>query len=556
MSDDRAEPVSAEPTRNGWLSRLRHDLRTPLNGVIGYSEMLLEDAAAELPGRFSQELRGVLEGGKQLLATLAELLPSASSAAADLAEPELVGRRLQQSLRPQMAAVRGRVSWLEAEAGSLGRPEMLADLAKIRLALERLERMVDQSATASGPAPLLAPAPAVVAAAVAAAAPEPELAPEPPAAPGAARAEACEPEPGPPPGSVAKGVGASARILVVDDLEMNRDVLSRRLRRDGHQVCVASSGTEALRMLRRESFDIVLLDLMMPDMDGDEVLHAMKADLALRDVPVVMLSALDDMSAVIRCIEMGADDYLPKPFDPVLLRARIGAGLERSRWRAREVEYLQRIELERDRAEELLRVILPEVVIPELKSTHQVKPRRCENVAILFCDIVGFTPWCENREPEEIHGVLQAMNVAFEQISEQHGLQKIKTIGDAFMAAAGLLDPSPDPVLACIRGGLEMVAAAPAVLQGGQVRVGIHSGPVIAGVIGRKKYLFDVWGDTVNVAARVESSGVPGTVSVGKDAWEQVARRCRGRSRGPVSLKGRGNLEVFLVDAVDGPTEP
>ena len=536
MSDDRAEPVSAEPARNGWLSRLRHDLRTPLNGVIGYSEMLLEDAVEELPGRFSDELRGVLEGGKQLLATLAELLPPASSVAGDLAEPEQVGRRLQQSLRPPMATVRGRVSWLEAEAGSLGRPEMLADLAKIRLALERLERMVDQSATASGPTPLPASAP--------------------PAAPGSGLAEGREPGPASPLGAAARGAEASARILVVDDLEMNRDVLSRRLRRDGHQVCVASSGTEALRMLRRESFDIVLLDLMMPDMDGDEVLLAMKADLGLRDVPVVMLSALDDMSAVIRCIEIGADDYLPKPFDPVLLRARIGAGLERSRWRAREVEYLQRIELERDRAEELLRVILPEVVIPELKSTHQVKPRRCENVAILFCDIVGFTPWCENREPEEIHGVLQAMNVAFEQISEQHGLQKIKTIGDAFMAAAGLLDPSPDPVLACIRGGLEMVAAAPGVLQGGQVRVGIHSGPVIAGVIGRKKYLFDVWGDTVNVAARVESSGIPGTVSVGKDAWEQVASRCRGRSRGPVSLKGRGNLEVFLVDAVDGPARP
>jgi CheY-like chemotaxis protein len=522
MSNPAPEPVSSEPSRNGWLSRLRHDLRTPLNGVIGYTEMLLEDLSEETPASFSEGLRAVLDSGRRFLATLAELLSAAGELAGDPSGAEQAGRRLKQVLGQPVAAVREKVAGLEAQAQALGRTEMLPDLGKIRVALGRLEKMLEQAA---------------------AAAPAAEQPPAPAGAQGTARQLDAAPAP-------SAHAAPRALILVVDDNEMNRDVLSRRLRREGHEVVTATGGAEALATIRRQAFDIVLLDLMMPDMDGDEVLLAIKSDLGLRDLPVIMLSALDDMSAVTRCIEMGADDYLPKPFDPVLLRARIGAGLERRRWRAREVEYLQRIELERDRAEELLRVILPDEVIPELKSTHQVKPRRCENVAVLFCDIVGFTPWCENRAPEEIHGVLQAMNVSFEELAEETGLQKIKTIGDAFMAVAGLLEPSPNPVLACVRAGLRMVQAAPGVLQGGQVRVGIHAGPVIAGVIGRKKYLFDVWGDTVNVAARIESSGLPGTVSVGKGAWEQLDGSCSGRSRGRVSLKGRGELEVFLVDAV------
>ncbi len=130
-------------------------------------------------------------------------------------------------------------------------------------------------------------------------------------------------------------------MLVVDDDETNRDILARRLKRDGHHVATAADGAQALDMVGAERFDVVLLDIMMPVLDGYQVLERMKSDASLRDIPVIVLSASSELASVVRCIELGAEDYLPKPFDPVLLRARIGACLEKKRLRDRELLYLQ-----------------------------------------------------------------------------------------------------------------------------------------------------------------------------------------------------------------------
>jgi class 3 adenylate cyclase len=244
---------------------------------------------------------------------------------------------------------------------------------------------------------------------------------------------------------------------------------------------------------------------------------------------------------------MGAEDYLHKPFNSVLLKARIGACMEKKRLRDREVAYLQQIEEEKKRSDELLHVILPHEIVEELKTTKQVKPRRYENVAVLFCDVVGFTTYCESRQPEEVISHLQEQTEAYENLALRHDLEKIKTIGDAFMATAGLLKPVENPVLNCVKCGLEMVSVTPCLSGGWQVRVGIHVGPVIAGLVGHRKYLFDVWGDIVNTAARVESHGVIDAVNVSRDAWQQIAGLCRGESLGLVEVKGKGAMEMFRV---------
>ena len=132
-------------------------------------------------------------------------------------------------------------------------------------------------------------------------------------------------------------------ILVVDDNPMNRDTLTRYLERLGHAVMMAENGQEALEMLERHHFDLVLLDIMMPMMNGYQVLQRLKGDAVWRDIPVIMISALDETDSVVRCIEMGAEDYLPKPFDAVLLRARICASLDKKRLRDQEVEYLKNV---------------------------------------------------------------------------------------------------------------------------------------------------------------------------------------------------------------------
>jgi adenylate cyclase len=315
-------------------------------------------------------------------------------------------------------------------------------------------------------------------------------------------------------------------------------------------VSCAENGIEALKLVRTESFDLLLLDVIMPLMDGFEVLEQLKAESLLRDIPVIVLSASDQLDHVVECIQKGAEDYLSKPFSPVLLQARIGSCLERKRLRDQETLYLRQIEEEKLRSDELLHVILPRDIAAELKTTYAVKPRRFENVGILFCDIVEFTAYSAHRGPEEILSHLQTLVEAFEQLCLKHSLEKIKTIGDSFMATAGLAKALDNPALNCVRCGLEMVSAAREMPANWRVRVGVHVGPVIAGVVGHRKYQYDVWGDAVNTASRMEQAAVAGSVCVNKDTWDLVAERCCGRSLGRIELKGKGEQELFVVDAV------
>jgi class 3 adenylate cyclase len=339
--------------------------------------------------------------------------------------------------------------------------------------------------------------------------------------------------------------GEGPAILVVDDNENNRYTLSRRLKREGYEnLSSAENGREALEVLAEKAIDLVLLDIMMPEMNGYQVLETMKADMDLRDIPVIVISAVDDLDSVARCIEMGAEDYLPKPFNKVLLRARVGASLEKKKLRDQESSYLERLEWEKKRADDLLGAILPPGALRELKTTNEVKSRRYDDVAVLFCDVVGFTRYCDEHPAEKVVLELQALVAAFEDIAERHGMEKIKTIGDAFLATAGLLTAVDEPLLASVRCGLDMVAISREMEPHWEVRVGIHQGPVVAGIMGQRQYLFDLWGDTVNTAARILDQAPPSTVVMSGPAYMQVRGQCKGKSQGMVELKGKGALEV------------
>jgi adenylate cyclase len=481
---------------------LRHALRTPINHIIGYSELLLEVAEEEGHAAIVRDLERIRAAGKMLLSLVNESLDAASLPPG---RPDL--GLLSQALRTPLNAVVGYSDLLQEEAEVAGYAELVPDLQRIETAGKHLLGLV-----------LAEPSPAA-----------------------GTRASVSGDALGP----------ASARgsLLVVDDDEANRDMLARRLARLGYTVALAENGRVALDRIAAQPFDLVLLDIMMPELDGYGVLRRLKSDDALRHIPVIVLSASDEAESAVRCIELGAEDYLPKPFDSVLLRARIGASLEKKRLRDQEVVYLQQIEAEKRRADELLHVILPDSVVEELKGTNGVESRRYDNVAVLFCDIVGFTAFCDRWPPHEVMPHLQSLVVAYEEIALRHDLQKIKTIGDSFMAAAGLLRPVDDPVLRCIRGGLEMIAEARGLPTGWSVRVGINVGPVVAGLLGQRQYLFDVFGDTVNTAARVESLGIPNAITLSEEAWRQVADRCRGRSLGRLEVKGKGRLELFQFEA-------
>lgn len=340
----------------------------------------------------------------------------------------------------------------------------------------------------------------------------------------------------------------AAQILVVDDNRTNRLVLSQMLVRHGYEVVFATNGREAVDLVRTRPFDMVLLDIVMPELDGYQVLEILKTDEQLRHIPVIMISTIGEIDSVVKCITMGAEDYLPKPFNRVLLDARVSASLEKKRFRDMEQQYLHQLAEERKRADDLLHVILPTDIVRELKTTNSVKPRRYEDVAVIFSDIVDFTAYCEQHSPEEVVHHLQNLVKIFEELCEKHGVEKIKTIGDAFMAAAGLLDKVENPVLSCVRLGLDMLAATRRSEPGWEIRVGIHIGSVMAGIIGDRQYLFDIWGDTVNTAQRVEHCGPINAVSLSTTAWERVRSLCIGQSSGLIDVKGKGRMEIYCVE--------
>jgi class 3 adenylate cyclase len=241
---------------------------------------------------------------------------------------------------------------------------------------------------------------------------------------------------------------------------------------------------------------------------------------------------------------------LPKPFNPVLLKARLGASIERRRLHDQEENHLRQIRAEKRRSDELLNIILPSNVASELKATGKVQPRSLDGVAVLFCDIVSFTTYCSKHSADEIVGNLQTLFTAYEGICAKHGLEKIKTIGDAFMAASGLTSASADPLMAAVRCGLDMVASAPQANPDWQVRVGVHMGPLTAGIVGDQKYQFDVWGDTVNTASRMAGAGSPNRVTMTHDSWLQVQDLCVGKSLGQIAVKGKGQVDVVEVRAL------
>jgi adenylate cyclase len=344
-------------------------------------------------------------------------------------------------------------------------------------------------------------------------------------------------------------VGESdAKILIIDDDPFNVDFLEQELADLGYSTGSASNGAQGLEMVHQHKPDLVLLDIMMPVMDGFSVLSRLKADPQTRGIPVVIVSALGDMHSVIKGIELGAEDFLPKPIDSILLRARLANGLQKRAWQLQEQDYIKQIEESRQRIDALLHVILPDPVVRELIDENRVHPRKFSDVAVLFVDIVEFTPYTEAHPVEEVIANLQTMVVAYEELALKWRLQKIKTIGDSFMAAGGLLEPLENPVINCIACGLEMIAFARSMPVGWEVRVGVNYGPVIAGVVGKRQYLYDIWGDTVNVAHRVESYGDAGCVNLTRKAWEQVSDRY---PRAPFEgrmVKGKGLVDIFRVE--------
>lgn len=290
------------------------------------------------------------------------------------------------------------------------------------------------------------------------------------------------------------------RLLVVDDNKVNRMVLSRSLEQQGHIVETANDGREGLEKIRTGLFDLVLLDIEMPEMNGFEVLEACLKDVSLRQIPIIMTSAMDELDAVVKCVELGAEDYLTKPVNSILLRARVNASLEKKRLR--------------DEQRKLFRTFATEEVAEELLRDGFSLGGKHVNASIMFTDIRSFTTLAESQDPSETIDLLNNyFALMFDAINHNGGAVN-QMVGDGLMAVFGAPKFYENHRERAVRAGIEMlkqlkVFNAQLSAQGKshiQIGVGVASGTMIAGYTGTQaRAIYTCIGDTVNLASRMES---------------------------------------------------
>ena len=350
-------------------------------------------------------------------------------------------------------------------------------------------------------------------------------------------------------------------ILAVDDRQENRELVARNLSRIGHIVITAASGEEALRALGQSDVDVVLLDLIMPGMNGHEVLRRIKEHPEWRATPVIVISGNQDMDGIIECIEAGADDYLFKPFNPVLLQARIKAGIERKRWHDKEQQY--RLQLERN--EKFIRATFGRYLSDEIVTDILERPEGLElggdlrRVSIMLSDIRGFTSLSENLAPAEVVSMLNRYLGIMTDIIMAHDGTIDEFIGDAILAVFGAPQYGDDDADRAVKCALAMQSAMadinalneaegfPAINTG----IAINTGDVIAGNIGserRSKYGFV--GHPMNVTSRIEDVTAGGEILISESTLQSLkGNYVLGRSE---RINVRGIDETILVHQIAG----
>lgn len=504
------------------VSKVRHDLRNSIGHILGFADMLREDATEQGSEVTRKELELICRVANRMTAQANACLEARKIRSA----PASV-RTLQKQLADEAAVIVAATGRLTSQPQLPSDKNFTDDLARIagaarhafestQTALATLVAGPDETDTAFFRAlpPLIEWSPVRL------------------------KSAALKP-------SQAGGV-----ILVVDDLEENREMLSRRLSRLGYSVELAENGQRALEFVAKQAVDLILLDIMMPGLNGIEVLQRLKADAATQHIPVVMLSSTDQADTVVNCITLGADDFLPKPFNPTLLMARIESSLSKKRMHDQETAFLQRLQAEQDISERLLLNILPKPIAERLKQGEAVIADGFAEVTVLFSDFVGFTKFSAATTPKELVGRLNEVFSAFDQLCERHGLEKIKMIGDAFMVAGGVPVPRADHAEAVADLALEMQREVARFSgEGGmfRMRIGINSGPVVAGVIGRKKFAYDLWGDTVNLASRMESHAAAGGILVTAATHKLLKGKFRFKSGRVLRVKGKGRVTTYSL---------
>jgi len=353
------------------------------------------------------------------------------------------------------------------------------------------------------------------------------------------------------------------KILIVDDMEANVVLVERMLRGAGYHDITSTMDPFQVRDLHLENhYDLILLDLQMPGMDGFAVMDALKIVETDGYIPVLVITAQPEQQ--LRALKAGAKDFVTKPFDFAELLVRVYNMLEVRLLHLETKSLYQRVVAEQKVSERLLLNVLPHAIAERLKGRpeiiasdfSEVIADDCTEVTVLFADIVGFTKFSDGVSAKVLVDVLNDIFTRFDVIADARGLEKIKTIGDAYMAAAGLPDPVANHPIRAAHMALDMNEALESYNEIShhklQMRIGLDTGAVVAGVIGKRKFLYDLWGDVVNTASRMESDGVAGRIQLTEATRQRLSEPFIFEARSPIHVKGKGKMQTWFLNGRTG----
>lgn len=505
------------------LAKARHELRTPINHILGYCEILLEEE--EMPEGIVKDLRKIWTGGKELLGLISRYLDDATFGR------ELDWHQVQHELRTPVNHIIGYTELLLELASEMNQPRLLADLDRIRSAAaqwlsrmeshlsaametridERASRPASDAATESGPDQERPRASASI---------------------------------------------LQSAILIVDDDQGSRELLARRLHRHGFRVATAGSGTEALELLQRRAVDLLLVDSIMPEMDGLELLRRVRETHSRTELPVIMVTGRDASGEVAKALQLGANDYITKPVDFEAAMARVESHLD-----LRQAEALNRQRLAEIRklAEELtvrnefIQRVFGRYVTDEVVQSLLEHPRNLElggskrEVTILMSDLRGFTGLAERLSPETVVGLLNQYLGAMATVITQYQGMIDEFIGDAILALFGAPLPRPDHAEAAagcaLAMQLEMDRVNRRLSSSGipplEMGIGINTGEVVVGNIGSdKRAKYGAVGAQVNLAGRIQTITVGGEILISGSTAKALGPRLKSDRTVTISVKG------------------
>ena len=333
-------------------------------------------------------------------------------------------------------------------------------------------------------------------------------------------------------------------VLIVDDEEQNRTLLRDSLEAHGYEIVEAENGMIALEKIAAHLPDAILLDVMMPQMDGFEVCRRLKTDSKTAHIPILMITALSERKERLMGIAVGANDFLNKPVDIQDVTLRVGNAVY--------TKHLHdQLQVEKRKSDHLLLNILPGPIAERMKKGETNIADSFPDVTVLLADLVGFTTLSAHIGPEQIVQLLNEIFSAFDLLSEKHGLEKIKTIGDAYMVAGGISFSRPDHAEANAELALEMQTEIERLNHeydtSVRLRIGICTGPVVAGIIGRRRFAYDLWGETVNLACRLESTGEAGKIQIAESTYERLKDKYQFTPKHHLDVKGYGDLSAYWL---------